>query len=423
MFSSPEARLAAGRFSLVRILMQSRYIDLITRELQGVPNPSGAIRAQLYDRLFGAISRAYGKLPDGRENPEFLGMTLAFNDAVATVEGRYDAPIPPGAVARMVGANAAPKGPLAAQYVLFAGVLGTISDIAQPIIQLTVPVAVGSLGVAAALYLLRRVRGDAIGFLRRGTQFCLVLFACCVLWFGAQQFVPQAHASGAVAQLVPGVADIQKSILDRLHGIEVQTTRIGDLLEKQAEEARLADERERAEYESMQQEYEQAQRIEIDARLEQARDRIIAGGYTADTAGLLRAAHESFSYMDDFGRLEIYLSAAELSSALRQEMDEIALYHLRNYTRNRAGNDTAVQVLQQNLEREYRRLMAFRESRSSVEGFGWVTPPHALPAIQADVCKKDGYSIIVSEAALDALCAMSAVEFGRNHQGYFNRYI
>jgi len=283
--------------------------------------------------------------------------------------------------------------------------------------------AIGSFGVASVLVILRRVRGDTLGHLRRVSQFCMVLFASCLLWFGAQQLVPQAQASGAVAQIVPGVSEFQQAILHRLTGIEGQTTRIGDLLEQQAEAARQAEERKRQAYLDNQQEYEDAQRIDHEARIKRARDRVAAGGYSADTAGMLRAAHENFSYIDDFALLDITLQASDLAAALNAEMDEGALYSLRSFVRNRARDDIEMQVLQQNLERENRRLSDFTHSRSSVDGYRSVTPPHVRPAIKNDVCDKEKYSVIVSESALDELCEMPVSEFFRSQQSYISRYL
>ncbi|MBI1203364.1 MAG: hypothetical protein GC182_12715 [Rhodopseudomonas sp.] len=315
--------------------MQPDYAALVRRKLGEIQSSDPKERQALYQRTRKALSDYFKR--NGHSAREYEFASQALKTAIDTVEAEYgeneralhglhqffeqdDKTPEPTRLDKFIHSAGSLTEVLKSKYGFAAGIVSFLGDISKPIIDLTIPMMIGSAIAAIAAYTLRiflktnRREAGLIG------AFCAVLFACSGAWLGLQNFIPGARANGAVAQVVPGVSALQDIVVTSLGRIESQTRRVGDLIEENAKRER--EENERAK--KAQQDFLLKQRQATVAKLQDA-------GYTPDSAGMMLAAMNGYSNMPLFEQLGVKPTKDAIAIAFARSKNINLIAQLRQY--------------------------------------------------------------------------------------------
>lgn len=215
---------------------------------------------------------------------------------------------------------------------------------------------------------------------------------CSAGWWGLQNVIPGAKASGVVAEVVPGLEKVQQAMLSSLGRIEMQTKRVGDLLEQSARQQ-----------EADKKQAEREMRDYQDKQVNDVRRKIQGFGYSLDAKGLAAAMAASDSVVFDYKSLGISLTpeaaAAQLNTLNDKDKISNFLDNLSSLSRDEPGARRIHATF--NTEREWI-LKAFRQSRARDV---ICNPPAQAPVIAPETFKK--------------VCALSGMEFAAKFADYF----
>jgi hypothetical protein len=111
------------------------------------------------------------------------------------------------------------------QYGFIATAATLISDFIKPILDLTLPIAVGSLAGGAIFLVASRIFRSAREKLQGAAAVCGLFLVCSTGLLGVQHLVPGAADKGVIADAIPGASKVQKAMLASLGKIEANTER------------------------------------------------------------------------------------------------------------------------------------------------------------------------------------------------------
>ncbi|MCD0420263.1 hypothetical protein LOC51_23855 [Rubrivivax sp. JA1024] len=203
------------------------FNPLIQKYLSRIDASKPGERAIAYEQARSALDKAF---KDDPGNPNHLGYLYDLDETIAATEARYrthrtklDDLLDP---VRQLSTRAKLK------YGAIAGAISLVSDFIKPILELTLPILIGSAVAGLVLFAGSRLFGGSRALLQSGAFLCSVLFVCSFGLWGAQHFIKGADAQGVVAELVPGASQVQNALLAMLSRIESNTRETAEGVEK-----------------------------------------------------------------------------------------------------------------------------------------------------------------------------------------------
>lgn len=188
------------------------------------------------------------------------------------------------------------------KYGFLAVIATTAADFLKPFFEFTTLIMVASAVIGSAFVVLARFARPMSGALHSGAIICSIFFLFSFSWWSAQRLIPGAQAKGALVETIPGISRFQNGIVAMLKEIKGETSRVGDILEENARQERAR--------------YEQLARIERE-RVQEVRSKVVAAGYTLDSAGFASAVLDNQDYLPIYRGLGIDLSEESLRERIK----------------------------------------------------------------------------------------------------------
>lgn len=363
---------------------------IISQQLEAIDTANPADRNAVYTRVRDVLQKAIERSQD---QSKLLDHLYELDRVIDDIERSYA-----GAPSR-VDQMLAPVRSLSTQaklkYGAVAGLVTTIADFVKPLLELTVPIMIGS-GVGIIVLLAGSCWGTRYRpTLRSGAFVCTVLFVCASGWWCLQHIVRGANANGAVAEIIPGASAIQNAFLSRLSRIETETKRVADLLEKQSQLSAEDRNREAAIDEEFHREGEAKKNLE--------RERIKIAGYTADAEGLVKAFKDKSDVIDGFGALQIEPTEAAVRAVAPTAKTLKEVGELSSLVRSSKSRKPDMYRLKQSFDADGEKLaIAFQEA-----------------AAKTTVCDPRNYSLLIGPDLLKKACALDGLRFAEAFAEYF----
>lgn len=154
-------------------------------------------------------------------------MRAALESAITVFESSFDlgpdAPAVAGTrrwIKRVVTWTMDRYAELGARFATLASAISSVADFLKPIGDFSTALLVVSAPLSLALIFAAKRPGRLQPYLRTGAIFFAIEAMCSATWLGLEQVIPKAQAKGAIAAAIPALDDFQKSLLDKLAGLE-----------------------------------------------------------------------------------------------------------------------------------------------------------------------------------------------------------